>query len=685
MTIPWKLVGVDSTYEAAKVRHERTISQSGFTIHTYWWESNIDVINNTSTIHMNVNVVANAGTSYQVSSRDARIYYYFTWQDDNQYKTVQETRRKLKQNSTDGEDDFTVNRNTITFTVKHKAEGALNGRVGINWYVENLNGYSNSRVPKNFQAQTQWDASEGMPRFSEITDFSMDNEKGEYSCAFSKKNSEYVEQVSIKLSTGATIKTVRPYLQNQVIKLDTSDWDKIYRETANVDKGKCDIILSLETYTKGYATFVSEDKKKQAFEITDTPTISSVEVLEDGALKNYIGTNNFKDYVRFLSHKRINIVAEGKKYASIKSIKVTYGTITRTYSANTVSDMYENISSKNTTLPFNVTVVDSRNNETTMQSSINYLLYDYPVIQNLSVIRDGDTDDATMRSGGLYWNGTINNVQNRITLTVVGGGNSTGLVSNHDGIKWNDTRSIIGADPNQSFTYKVTATDSFGQSVTRNVTLPVMKPIMQFGKSQVDVNGNFAAYDYYLKTDSGTYTKLDSKFEKIKDEMTTQVNQQLGQLTELKKKNGDLYAFLRDYIYPVGSIIYNENESYDPNREIGGTWSKVIGRFIVGAGAGFGNRTLGGATEHTHGTPYGKNGSLTALIGHTNDAKGITMAVSAGVDVNQYQIKPVTAQYTTVSKSSAGKLAYATAVHGETEKGGNLPPYYAVTIWRRTA
>ena len=37
-----------------------------------------------------------------------------------------------------------------------------------------------------------------------------------------------------------------------------------------------------------------------------------------------------------------------------------------------------------------------------------------------------------------------------------------------------------------------------------------------------------------------------------------------------------------DYIYPIGSIIENENKNFDPNNYYGGSWERIKGKVIVG-------------------------------------------------------------------------------------------------------
>ena len=695
MTINWQEISSSDVFTYSKQWKTSFFEKNGFSIITEWAQAEVNRENNTSIINMKISVSLPKNVFYYYSESSAKIGYYWTWEDNAENRTPVELKFIPKQHSS--------NNNTfkgyLSFKVKHNSDGTLRARVGIHWRVKSNDGDRLSDVPADFNAYAPYFDGEAIPRLSEIISANMDNEKGEYSCVF--KSSGYVEQAVIKLSNGATIKTVRPYLQNQIIKLEQADWEMIYRQSANIDKGAFEIIFSLETYELGYTKQLGTDERKKPFLINDKPEIKSYEIIENGSFKNVVG--NIKDYVRFLSHKRMKIVAEGKKYASINSIKVTYGNVKRTYSTNMVDDIFENISNDSDRISISITVTDSRKNEENISITTNYIMYDYPVIQNLSVLRDGDTDDATLKSSGIYWNGTINNVQNRIVLSVVGGGNSTGLVSNHDGVKWNDTRSIIGADPNQSFTYKVTALDSFGQSISRNVTLPVMKPIMQFGKSQVDVNGNFAAYEYYVKTDDGTYSKLNDKYTKQistatttlantidqkTNELTNKVNQQLGQLnqlTELKNKQGDLYKFMRDLVYPIGSVIYNDNRSFNPNTEIGGTWVKVEGRFIVGSGDGYTMRMVGGNKTHTHGSTYVQNNTLTALIGQTVDnGAGIGLVVSQGVDTTKYP-RVANTRYANNANYKNNTLAYAAAVYGETTGGSSIPPYYCVNIWRRTA
>ena len=107
------------------------------------------------------------------------------------------------------------------------------------------------------------------------------------------------------------------------------------------------------------------------------------------------------------------------------------------------------------------------------------------------------------------------------------------------------------------------ATDRFGQSISRDITLAIEKALMQLGKTQVDVNGNFTAEDYYFK------------------------------------KN-NTYQRLIDFFYPVGAILMNENKDYDPNVILGGKWEKINDRFLIGASENTPIKSQGGSATHAH-------------------------------------------------------------------------------------
>jgi hypothetical protein len=99
-----------------------------------------------------------------------------------------------------------------------------------------------------------------------------------------------------------------------------------------------------------------------------------------------------------------------------------------------------------------------------------------------------------------------------------------------------------------------------------------------------------------------------------------------------------------DAIYPVGSI-YLSTRSTNPGTFIGGTWSRIQGRFLLGASSTYTAGSTGGSATHNHGKSPTDN---------------ITTAVG-------------------VSGS------YVIGTGNYVKDASTMPPYLAVYMWERTA
>lgn len=178
---------------------------------------------------------------------------------------------------------------------------------------------------------------------------------------------------------------------------------------------------------------------------------------------------------------------------------------------------------------------------------------------------------------------------------------------------------------------------------------------------------------------------------------------------------GDMLAH-----YPVGSI-YMSTSSTNPSSFIGGTWEQIKGRFLLGVGncdantdtyfgsiqsyswnAGPGSKggedfhtlttaqipshrhsvsiTSGGGGNHYHTIRYGGAGGSHLIVSYESGSTSM-------LNLNNYQW--VNSAYGNLYASSVGDHTHS--VSGNTGykcDGGNhnnMPPYYAVYIWRRTA
>ena len=123
-----------------------------------------------------------------------------------------------------------------------------------------------------------------------------------------------------------------------------------------------------------------------------------------------------------------------------------------------------------------------------------------------------------------------------------------------------------------------------------------------------------------------------------------------------------------DIIYPIGSIIYNDDDNFNPNTNFGGTWELIKGKMIIGyddTDSDF--NTLGktgGNKTHTQ--------TLAELAPHVH-----------GIDANTNEN----------AASGSGRwpwVNYESEHFYTNSAGGGQPmdimnPYYVANIWRRVA
>lgn len=187
-------------------------------------------------------------------------------------------------------------------------------------------------------------------------------------------------------------------------------------------------------------------------------------------------------------------------------------------------------------------------------------------------------------------------------------------------------------------------------------------------------------------------------------------------------------------VYPVGRCIITSNPA-NPSTYIGGTWQKIEGKFIIGASAAYPVGTTGGYTDavipehchdgstisinsggaHTHpvsGTAAANGahkhnvGSGRSMVTHNNASQYTISEKSANLPGSDYHIpvikkgdnwygEPNTntqaahAHSVSGTAASAGSHTHTGSVTvkstGTSVTGRNIPPYFALYIWLRTA
>ena len=135
-------------------------------------------------------------------------------------------------------------------------------------------------------------------------------------------------------------------------------------------------------------------------------------------------------------------------------------------------------------------------------------------------------------------------------------------------------------------------------------------------------------------------------------------------------------------VYPVGSIYMSVNPT-SPAELFGGSWVALKDRFLVGAGGSYSVTAEGGEARHTL--------TLEEMPLHshiqqaTSNYDGWARKQVQAVGSTSGSIQNVTNVATNGTQYSAGN--YASPVYTQQNGGGqphnNIPPYYAVYMWRR--
>lgn len=138
-----------------------------------------------------------------------------------------------------------------------------------------------------------------------------------------------------------------------------------------------------------------------------------------------------------------------------------------------------------------------------------------------------------------------------------------------------------------------------------------------------------------------------------------------------------LPAYLRDAIYPIGSIYMSAN-STSPETLFGGSWEQIEDTFLLACGTHQAGSTGGSESQtisvggHFHWQTVATNGSL---IGSNSNAYGHSKS-----------------EYLYNLTSASGGVGSGNGVIGGTSDAGEfsqtistLPPYLTVYMWKRTA
>ena len=148
-------------------------------------------------------------------------------------------------------------------------------------------------------------------------------------------------------------------------------------------------------------------------------------------------------------------------------------------------------------------------------------------------------------------------------------------------------------------------------------------------------------------------------------------------------------------IYPVGSIYMSTNTT-SPAQLFGGTWEKIEDKFLIGASDNYLVNSTGGEATHTLTQlemPSHTHAPNTKVL---NTPENNTFEFQIARDLNsqstaRYQVAKGTDYWVIGASPTAADfinkydvdVATTTAATGGSAAHNNIPPYFAVHIWKR--
>lgn len=397
-------------------------------------------------------------------------------------------------------------------TVAHNSDGTQVGYAGIEWIKNSNLGW----MPDSTGVNTGgYNSLTTIPRASAVSEYSIYPNENKYSMKYVRLSNGFREKLRISIPNVKAIKIVQGYESGTVVSLTNDEMDQIYEYTKNLDKGRCKIGVVLETWNSNFTTKIGESSEYLLdFTCTDVPTIGEVLITEEGLVKEMLAeAGNTKNYVAVMSNKRIKTSAVGAKKATIKSIVVSVGRVSKSSSTSEFDSLFSDVPNPSSTIEYKVVVTDSRNNVSTWTTSATYYQYTKPSISNISVTRNGaESSSGVLTVSGEFWNNRITSDNNALMIQIQSP--TTGLTTEYqevhtEGNKWSFSYELSNVDPNKSYVFTALITDALGSALQREVVLAVESPLMQLGKTQVNLNNvlyfsnKFSAIAY----NDGSYTK----------------------------------------------------------------------------------------------------------------------------------------------------------------------------------
>lgn len=146
-------------------------------------------------------------------------------------------------------------------------------------------------------------------------------------------------------------------------------------------------------------------------------------------------------------------------------------------------------------------------------------------------------------------------------------------------------------------------------------------------------------------------------------------NPQVPETNKLTAENiNEILNFINGTLFPVGTILFNDNSDFDPNVEYGGTWELIKGKMVIG---------------------YDDTDEDFSTLGKTGGSKTHTQTVEE-LAPHTHPIKANSNQNATAGSGRWPWVDYtgnnrSTESVGEGKPMDIMNPHYVANIWHRVA
>lgn len=473
---------------------------------------------------------------------------------------------------------------------------------------------------------------------------------------------------------------------DRTITLTAKERSKLLTVTRNVKSLRVRLVLT--TYTAADCiTKVGGANVKECVVTTSEdvsrPDFSEFSYVDSRGLVGKI-TGNTADNVILIqaySSLTVNAVAgTAKNGASIKSYSVSIGTASKTSSSAAIP--VGTIGSYGDAMPLTVTCIDSRGYSTSVTKYVKVLKYEKPKLYSVALRRKDDIEDIVQ----LAFRGAFSSLKPDGSAEI----NSVKFAGFYYKKTTEDAWSTwcsIKNDVSTAGTSFSFSADQLMKSASEALSLDTEQSY-DFHLVVRDQLDSYASYDDYFVIPQGTpvvsIRKRNSTYNYSRVGINNPHPTEAVDVSGNVKVAGKVVAedivingkTLLDWTKPVGSIYQSTNDT-DPGTLFGGKWEKIEDRFLLAAGAAYKAGTTGGEAAHAL--------ELEEMPNHCHpiyapNAGGPDEGAALGFPtVGDRQTWWAEASKTGVR--GGGK----DAKDGEAQAHNNMPPYYAVYTWRRTA